>query len=458
MSYFSIHNHTDYSSIRLLDSINKTKDLIDRAIELGLSGVCITDHEVLSSHVEAIRYYKGLPKDVRDNFTLGLGDEIYLIDELGNKPPLGYSHFILVAKDQVGHRALREISSTAWSNSYTDRGTLRVPITKSQLSEIVKKFPGSLIASSACLGSELSQLTLLLIKKEKEGVSAEEIHGIKVKIVELITYCKDLFQEDYYIEVQPGIYSEQIEYNNRIKSIANALEVKLVFSTDSHYLRQEDREIHKAYLNSKEAEREVDDFYATSYMMSLEEIYDYLKNQFTESEFKQMTDNTNEIKSKITTYDLFKPQVIPYVEIDTETISPFLKKYEKSGYEYIDKMISSIDEQDRFWIGSTLKGYEEKTLCKPYLNQSLYLERVNTEAMELWEISIKLNSRMTKYYNTMAHLVKLMWEAGAMVGIARGSATGYLTNYYLEITQLDPVEWDLPHWRHLSSERPELAK
>ncbi|MEG2018716.1 MAG: PHP domain-containing protein, partial [Clostridium sp.] len=139
MSYFSIHNHTEYSSIRLLDSINKVKDLIDRAIELGLSGVCITDHEVLSSHVEAIRYYSSLPKDVRDNFTLGLGDEIYLIDELGNKPPLGYSHFILVAKDQIGHRALREISSTAWSNSYTDRGMLRVPITKSQLSEIVKK-------------------------------------------------------------------------------------------------------------------------------------------------------------------------------------------------------------------------------------------------------------------------------------------------------------------------------
>lgn len=453
MGYFSIHNHTDYSSIRLIDSINRVEPLIDRAIELGLSGICITEHEALCSHVQAIQHMKEVGNQ---DFKLGLGDEIYLVNDIEDVSELGYTHFILLAKDKIGHRALREISSTAWENSRTDRGMLRVPTSKKTLKSIVEKYKGHLIGTSACLGSELSKLVLMLIANEDRD-HYEKINETKGKIVEHISYCKDVFGEDFYIEVQPAAGKEQHLYNLRVKSIAKALGVKMVFTTDSHFLKREDRAIHKAYLNSKEAEREVDDFYATAYLMSEDEAWSYLKNEFTRREFSDMIDNTNEIRDKIETYDLFQPQIIPEVKIDLEEVKLILEKYKHTNLEYVRKMIDSTYEQDKYWIGKVLIGYEEKTLTKPYLNQEVYLNRINEEAYELWNISIKLKNRMTKYYNTMSFLIKLMWDAGAMVGIARGSATAYLTNYYLDIIQLDPVHWDLPHWRHLSAERPELA-
>ena len=145
-SYFGIHNHTEYSNIRLLDCINTPKDLIYKAIELGLSGICITDHERLSAHVKVNKIAAELRK-TNPEFVIGLGNEIYLVDE--RVPGQKYYHFILIAKDAIGHRALRELSSTAWFNSYTDRGMERVPTLKSELAEIMKKYKGKVIEKTA---------------------------------------------------------------------------------------------------------------------------------------------------------------------------------------------------------------------------------------------------------------------------------------------------------------------
>ena len=78
-SYFGIHNHTHYSNIRLLDSINRPQALIDKAIELGLSGIAITDHECLSAHMEVNQYAKKL-QETNPDFTIALGNEIYLTE------------------------------------------------------------------------------------------------------------------------------------------------------------------------------------------------------------------------------------------------------------------------------------------------------------------------------------------------------------------------------------------
>jgi DNA polymerase-3 subunit alpha len=113
MSYFSAHNHTDYSNLRLTDSTNKVQDLIDRAIELGLSGLAITDHEVLASHVKVDKYRKDLIEDgiIDDDFIIAFGDEIYLVNNLEKKQQ--YYHHILIAKDQKGYEQLKRISSQA---------------------------------------------------------------------------------------------------------------------------------------------------------------------------------------------------------------------------------------------------------------------------------------------------------------------------------------------------------
>ena len=165
-NYFGVHNHTEYSNIRLLDCINKPKALIDKAIEFGLSGIAITDHECLSAHMEVNQYAKEI-KEKYPDFTIALGNEIYLVDE--RVPGQKYYHFILIAKDALGHKALRELSSIAWYNSYTDRGMERVPTTKAELSSIMSKYKGHVIATTACIGGELSTNALYMSQTEAIG-------------------------------------------------------------------------------------------------------------------------------------------------------------------------------------------------------------------------------------------------------------------------------------------------
>ena len=117
MDRFELHSHTHYSNIRLLDCINRPKDLIKRAMELGLKGISITDHEALCGHIELNQLQQEIQKE-NPTFKIALGNEIYLTEtrDMGQK----YYHFILIAKNANGHRALRELSSRAWLNSYFD--------------------------------------------------------------------------------------------------------------------------------------------------------------------------------------------------------------------------------------------------------------------------------------------------------------------------------------------------
>ena len=152
-SFFDCHSHTCYSNIRLLDSINRPKDLINRAIELGLSGISITDHEALCAHMIVNKYAKEL-QETNPEFTIALGNEIYLTDTRDTNQK--YYHFILLAKDEIGYRALKELSSIAWYNVYVDRRMERVPTLKSELKEIMSKYKGHIIGTTACFGGELS--------------------------------------------------------------------------------------------------------------------------------------------------------------------------------------------------------------------------------------------------------------------------------------------------------------
>ena len=147
---FSCHNHTEFSNFRLLDATNKLEDLVKRGIEIGLKGLAITDHETIASSIRVCKLQEKYP-----DFKIAIGNEIYLTDtrDRGQK----YYHFILIAKDAEGHRQLRELSSIAWLNGYMDKGLMRVPTLKSDLEKVVRKNPGHLIATTACIGGELSQ-------------------------------------------------------------------------------------------------------------------------------------------------------------------------------------------------------------------------------------------------------------------------------------------------------------
>lgn len=442
---FEVHSHTHYSNLRLLDCINRPKDLINRAIELGLAGIAITDHEALCGHIEINMYQQELLKEHPD-FKVALGNEIYLTDtrDMGQR----YYHFILIAKNKEGHRALRELSSRAWMNSYWDRGMERVPTLKSDMEEIMKKYPGTLIATTACLGGELSVNTLNLINAEATGDKngAEIAHN---NIVNFMLWCKEIFKDDFYVECAPGASRDQILVNKRLVSIAQAFGLKMVIGSDAHYLKKEDRYVHKAYLNSKGGEREVDEFYEFAYLQTNEEIIENLKkSDFSEDYIMQMFDNSYGIFEKIENYSLAHKQTIPKVSVPDYP----KKSFDKEHYPILASMFESDDKVNRYWVNKCVDKLEKLNLYN-----DTYLSRLEEEADIKQTISEKLETNMFSYPVTLEHYVNLFWECGSMVGAGRGSSCSGLNHYLLGITQLDPIKWNLPFWRYLNKERVELG-
>ena len=454
-----VHSHTMYSNLRLLDSINRPKNLINRAIDLGLAGICITDHETLSSHMEINMFAQELlSQEKTKDFKVVLGNEIYLTGTRDNGQK--YYHFILLAKNKDGHRALRELSSRAWLNSYWDRGLERTVTLYSDLKEILQKYPNSLIATTACLGGELSSNTLNLILAEK----TEDVNGASIShnnIVNFILWCKELFGEDFYIECAPGCSKDQILVNQRLVSIAKAFDCKMVIGSDAHYLKKEDRFVHKSYLNSKGGEREVDEFYEYAYLQSDEEVIQHLKQSNYDEEFiYQMFDNSIEIYNKIENYSLSHKQTIPKVEVKDYpqtawwgTNNDYADEMEK--YPILKSMFTSENKIERYWVNQCWDALKEKGL--DWQEHSEYIQRLEEEADIKKTISEKLETNMFAYPVTLQHYVNLFWECGSMVGAGRGSSCSGLNHYLLGITQLDPIKWNLPFWRYLNKERVELG-
>lgn len=419
--------------------------MMKTAYELGYSGITITDHECLSGHVEWLQTEKKLKEKgiIPEDFKCGLGNEIYLVD---NREDIErYWHYILIAKNDMGHRALRELSSKAWYYSFSSRGMTRVPTEKKDLERILQLYPNSLIATNACIGGELGGRVLALLKAESNN-DTEEVMRNKILIDEYIKWNKELFGDDFYLEFAAGNSKDQRAFNARIKSIAQFYNLKLIIGSDAHYLTSSHRVIHKAYLNSKEGEREVDEFYADAHFMTHEEVYDRIKDFFTIEEYEQICNNSMEIYSKIEGYNLFKNPIIPEVEVKS------YPKQELNNYPpTITYLLNSEEPHERYWVNQCLEALVEKDLYKDE-----YIQRLEVEADIIKTVGDKLGNILFKYFNTFQHYIDLFWDCGSIVGPGRGSSVCFLSNYLLGITQLDPLQWNLPEWRFLNKERLEL--
>ena len=410
-----------------------------------MSGIAITDHECISAHMEVNQYAKTL-REKHPDFTIALGNEIYLTDDrsMGQK----YYHFILIAKDAIGHKALRELSTIAWTNSYVDRKMERVPTLKNELENIVNKYPGHLIATTACLGGELSTnaLQMQLAEDVNDTDNAYRCHE---RIVEFMQFCLKLFGEDFYIECAPASTKDQVIVNKKLLKIAKAFGVKIVPGTDAHYLTEQDRLIHKAYLNSKDGEREVDSFYEFARLMSPEEVFNLLEHSFEKNDIEWILNNSNELKEKIKYFSLERKQIIPKV---------IVRNYPKTStkkwdiYPTLHELLISDNIQERYWVNECINKLSEMGLD----GNPEYAQRLEIEADVIKYIGNKLDDCLFAYFNTFKHYIDLFWRCGSIVGPGRGSATGFLSNYLLGITQLDPIRWNLPYWRFLNKERAEL--
>lgn len=451
MSYTSLHNHTEYSNLRLLDCINKVEDIIQYAHDIGLKGMAITDHEALSAHIKALRYYKQKKKDDEtwNDFKLILGNEIYLCRnglsaetyEKGEKFP----HFILLAKDEIGHGQLRELSTRAWKHSFTMFLT-RTPTYYQDVEEIVKRNPGHLVASSACIGGWL-------------GIC--KMNGAEHNAIAFIKWCKELFGDDFYLELQPARYQEQIEYNKWLIWLSKETNTKCIITTDSHYLKKEDREVHASFLNSKDGDRETAEFYQYTYMMTPEEIISLMNDYIEEDVLKEMLENTNEINDKITVYDLAQPQIVPHLS-DDRVKHPEWKIWFsafkiRDKFEYLNKYYNSPSEDDRYMLYLGLMKLHEMDL--PQEKKDQYLERLEQELTECWLVSERLGQPISSYLLMVRNIIQIMWnKAESLVGISRGSAGVMLINYLIGVTQMNPLEQGvyLPHWRFLERNKIEL--
>ena len=338
----------------------------------------------------------------------------------------------------------------------------RVPILKSEVKEIIERYgKGHIIATTACIGGELSSCALAMANAREVGdQKTAAIHYNK--IVDFMKYCIDIFGDDFYVECAPSTAADQMKVNTTLYKIAKAFNVKMVVGTDSHYLTAADRPVHKAYLNSKGGEREVDDFYEFAHLMDSDEVTELLTPCFPEGFVEEILDNTEEVRGKIQYFDLFHKQDIPRVEVKEYQKRDLISWIGGKGNEEIDntnnyphlaEMLKSDDVQNRYWVNQCLEKLQE--LNK--ISDKRYLEELEEEARVKSVISEKLETNMFRYPNTLQHYIDMIWDCGSMVGAGRGSSCAALNHYLMGITQLDPIEWNLPFFRYLNDERVELG-
>lgn len=439
MAYCELHSHTDLgSNIRLIDTINTVKGVIKKAHSMGFNGIAITEHESLSSHMKAKLQEAEIQK-INPNFKVILGNEIYLVPKESYKTTDKFFHFILLAKDAIGHKQLRELSSRAWERSYRHKGQERVPTFYSDIEEVIGANRGHVIASTACLGSFLSQCIL---------------NGHYNLVEPFLKWCVDTIGKDYFfVEIQSATSDEQVKVNRLSTLVAKEMSIPCIITNDAHFLTKEDVKIHASFLNSKDEEREVMSFYTDTYFKTEEEmikILDYIPREQVEEMFA----NTCRIADMCESYSLKQDTIVPKRAIPKFELKNIFEKYRKK-FEFIDKFTQSEYEQDRFLLHQIEKGFIEK---KQEFNQE-NITRIDIELKQLWLISEKLNQRLSCYYNITQEIIDIMWDddkGNSLVGVARGSVTGYYICYLTSITQINPITWGLPHWRHLEAGRPEL--
>lgn len=425
--------------------------MIDRAIELGHSVVAITEHETVASSIRIEKYYNKIKKDNPD-FKVIRGNEIYLCRnglnaQNFNKDNDKYYHFILLAKDAIGHEQIREISTRAWEHSYTARRMMRVPTYYQDLFDIIGANPGHVIGSTACLGGALGTQ---LLKYQRTNDS-----NLYEKIKFWCCQLRDLFGEDnFFLEMQPSHNKEQIYVNQKIVELSKELNIPYIITTDSHYLKKEDRMIHKAYLNAQDGDREVDDFYATTYMMSNEEIYEYMEQYLGEEVLQKAFESIKQIQDSCADFSIKKPLNIPRLNWKNVKNSDFIAHEMEVMEQYIPELhnfyFSEYEEDKRLAELIVERIHEDKTLQ----NERTY-EEINECLKDTWISSEVNGSRWSAYFLNLQNIIDTCWDAGSLVGCGRGSGVGFILLYILGITQINPLREKTAtyRWRFLNPDR-----
>ena len=453
-TYTSLHVHSEYSSALLgfTDSIIHIKDALNWCYEHGLRGMSLSDHEGCSGFIEMEQAVNEM--SLERPFQHIFANEIYLLSEQENelkddpnKRPY-YWHFLLNCLDEEGIHMLYELSSRAWLRSYVYRGLRRRPTFYSDIEEIIGKNQGHIVGSSACLGGYLPHLIL-----GDDIQKAKEFIGWGVK-----TFGKG----NFFLECQPCLENndEQIKVNKVLWQLHEELNIPIIVTTDAHYLEAKDRLIHKAYLASKDGgdTREADSFYMTAHLFSPSELRDALHICFDDDQIDVMFQTTNEIADRVQPFSLKKTTQVPALPSlpEFKIVHKYKRYYPK--YEYIDYFANSKDPYEQYYYYQVEKGLIKHEATHD-IDLNKYLNQINTEMEQVKGLGdIFDHQRMCDYFTVVQKVIDLIWSEGdSLVGIGRGSAGCYVTNFLLGITGIDPQREELtefyPWWRFCSTAR-----
>lgn len=392
MDFVHLHTHTEFS---LLDGANKIKELPARAKELGMKAMAITDHGVMFGVVD---FYKECKKV---GIKPIIGCEVYVAprtrfdkeSNIDNK----YSHLILLAKNETGYKNLSILVSMGFIEGFYYKPRIDL--------ELLEKYHEGLICLSACLAGSVNKAIL------KEDM--EEAKRIAL-------WHKNIFGEDYYLEVQPNGLPEQVLVNQKLVELSKELDIPLVATNDSHYLKKEDAYIHEILLCIQTGKKMsdpdrmkmgVDEFY----VKSPEEMADYFKN------IPEAIENTVKIAEKCNFDFEFGNTKLPNYEVP--------KEYPTHA--------------DYF-----------KELCRTGLKKR-YGDNPSSEIKERLEYEISVIEKMgyVDYYLIVWDFINYAKTQGISVGPGRGSGAGSIAAYAMGITDIDPIKYNLLFERFLNPER-----
>ena len=445
----SLHGHTEYSNLDIRDATNRIPDLINYAIELGQEVIAFTEHETVCNAIKIEKYYNKI-KAEHPNFKVIKGNEIYLtrngLARDNVQPTDRFYHFILLAKDEIGHRQIRELSTRAWNRSWRIGKMTRRPTYYQDLIDIIGKEPGHVIGSTACLGGFFAVKCL-------EWAQCSYDDSFKSKIVTWLNSMIKIFGEgNFYLEMQPAPNKEQQTVNKAILTLSKELSIPYIITCDEHYLKKEDRPIHKAFLKAQEGEREVDEFYETTYLMDTDELENYMSEYMSEEDFQMAYQNIIDIKNKCVDYSLLRPLKIPSLMWKEPSPIPTDRMdFYRSQIPYIDTFLGSNFEGDQRMVKLIINKLESDERLR---NKEHY-DMINSNLRSTWVSSEVNKTHWSAYFLNLQKNIEECWNAGTIVGPGRGSGVGFLLLYLLDITQINPL-WETTatfEWRFLNPDR-----
>ncbi|AFZ47222.1 DNA polymerase III, alpha subunit [Cyanobacterium stanieri PCC 7202] len=406
MSFVGLHIHTDYS---LLDGASQIPSLVEKAVELGMPAIAITDHGVMYGAIQLIK--NCLNKPIKPI----IGNEMYVINDDITQYHRGIKKFhqVVLAKDKQGYKNLVKLTTISHLQGMQGKGIFSRPCINK---ELLEQYHQGLIVTSACLGGEIPQAILKGDKKRARDVAK---------------WYKRVFQDDFYLEIQDHGSREDRIVNVELAKISQELDIKIIATNDSHFLSCNDVEAHDALLciNTK---KNIDEEKRLRYSGT-----EYLKS---------------EAEMKLLFRDHLEPEIIDQAIINTLEIADKIKPYNVLGEPRIPNFdIPSGHTPESYLEAVTWDGLMQRFNCR----QKSEITPVYKERLE-YELRMMEKMGFCTYFLVVWDYIKYARDNNIPVGPGRGSAAGSLVAYALGITNIDPVHHGLLFERFLNPERKSM--